>query len=156
MGRRGIGETTSPDNQTFTFPTVLFYCIKMWEAACQAPTYKALYWTLLRHDPGCFTQTANLRRSFAWWRLTAQLCPQVDLWAEKDGQIHTLSIPDRIRRSEICQHLYTTLMEHTIFVSSQPSWVGFGEGEQEVTPTALSQLATQRVTRRFQMMLFGI
>lgn len=54
----------------------------------------------------------------------------VDLWAVKDGQINTLSIPDRIRGL----HLHTTLKCHTISVSSQPFRVGFGEGKWEVTP----------------------
>ena len=113
VGRQSIEEATSPDNQTFTFPTVLFHCIQMWEAAFQSPTYKALYWTLLRHDPDCFTETASLRRSFAWWRLAAWFCPQVDLWAVKDGQINTLSIPDRIRLSETRLHLHTTQIQRT-------------------------------------------
>lgn len=158
VGRRSLEETTSPDNQTFTFPTVLFYCIQMWEAAFQFPTYKALYWTLLRHDPHCFTEAASLRRSFAWWCLTAWLCPQVDLWAVKDGQINTLSIPDRIRGSETCLYLHTAHPDTGhIFVPSQPFWVGCGEGARRRWHHApLSQLATQRVTRRLQMMLFGI
>lgn len=110
VGRRSREETTSPDNQTFTFPTGLFHCIQMWEAAFQCPTYKALYWTLLRHDPDRFTETASLRRSFAWWRLAAWLCPQVDLWAVKDRQINTLSISDRIRGLETCLHLHSALI----------------------------------------------
>lgn len=130
VGRRSPEETTSPDNQTFTFPTVLFYCIQMWEAAFQFPTYKALYWTLLRHDPHCFTEAASLRRSFAWWRLAAWLCPQVDLWAVKDGQINTLSIPDRIRGSETCLHLHTAPIQGTSLCLPSPS--GWGAGRAHV------------------------
>ena len=134
VGRRGIGETTSPDNQKCIFPTVLFLCVKTWDTTFQSATYKALYWTLLRHCPGCFTPTANLRRHFAWWHLAAQLCPQVDLWAVKHGQINTLSIPDRIRRSETRQHSHTSLMPCTISVSPQPSGVGFREGSRRWHP----------------------
>jgi hypothetical protein len=128
VGRQGPGESTSLNSQTFTFATVLFYCVHMWEAALQPSIYKALYWPLLRHDPRCSAHTARFWRSWAWWCLAA--LPAVDLWAVKDSQINALSIPDRIRGL----HLHTILTSHTTFVSSQPSWVRFGEGKK-VTAT---------------------
>lgn len=76
-------------------------------------------------------------KEFAWWCLAAQICPQVDLWAVKDGQINTPSILDRTRGPETSWYLRSSRMQHTIFVSSRPFPVGFGEGKWEETPHTL-------------------
>lgn len=119
VGRRGTGETTRLDNQTFTLPTVLLHCIQMWKAALQFSCKKlfiGLYWGMIPAAALWLPATEGV-----WLAGVKQLCPQGDLWSVKDSQINTLSIPDRIRGP----HLHASLTHHTIF--SQPCWVGFVE-----------------------------
>ena len=78
---------------------------------------------------GLFYSICQPQMAFCLMASGSSALPLSRFMSCETGRINTLSIPDRIGRSETCQHLHT---------SSQPSWVGFREGVGGDTHSPLS------------------
>lgn len=132
------------------FCSIVSKCEKLLSSPPHTKPFIGLYWCMV---PAALLKLPALKE-FAWWCLAAQLCPQVDLWAVKDGQINTPSIPDRTTGSETSWYLGTSLMQHTVCLPGPSRW-GLERASWRRPHTPFSQLTAQRVARRFQMMLLG-
>lgn len=118
------------------FCSIVSKCEKLLSSPPHTKLFIGLYWGMILT---ALTETAGLRRSFAWWRLAAWFCPQVDLWAVKDGQINTRSISDRIRESETCLHLHTARIQCTSLCLPSPSGWAVGRPSRRRHHTPLSE-----------------